>query len=396
MAAEQRPWLRVGVVGFGWMGQVHARAHQRLLQHFPDTPLQPRLVAVADTDAGRREQALSAYGFSAVHEAWQELVERHDIDAISVCAPNFAHREIAVAAARAGKHVWVEKPAGRNLADTTEIAEAVHVAGVQSAVGFNYRNAPAVELARELVSSGRIGSVQTIRVLLSSDYAAHPDGALSWRFDPQYAGTGVLGDLASHGLDLASYVTGDTVGEVTELVGDQATFITERPEPSGVVSHFSTAAGGRRGPVGNEDQVSVLLRYASGARGVMECSRVAVGDQCRYGIEVRGDRGAVSWDFRRMGELGVCVDQDYLDAAWQVRLVTPQHGTLGAFQPGAGIAMGYDDLKVVEARHFVASIAEKRPIGATIEDAVKTARLIEAIVTSAEQRRWVSLAGVGQ
>ena len=180
----------------------------------------------------------------------------------------------------------------------------------------------------------------------------------------------MLGDLASHGLDLAAYVLGDSAGDVTELVADQATFITERPEPSGVVSHFSTASGGKRGPVGNEDQVSVLFRYASGARGVMECSRVAVGDQCRYGIEIRGDKGALAWDFRRMGELEVCLDQDYLDASWQTRLVTPQDGALGAFQPGAGIAMGYDDLKVVEAEHFVRSIAEKRPIGATIDDMV--------------------------
>ena len=387
------PELGVGVVGFGWMGQVHARAHLRLLQHFPNAPLRPRLVAVADTDAGRRDEAQSAYGFEQAFADWQELIARDDVEAVSVCGPNFVHREIAVAAARAGKHVWVEKPAGRNLADTAEIAEAVHVAGVQSAVGFNYRHAPAVQRARELVGSGRIGRVETVRTFLSSDYAAHPDGALSWRFDPQYAGTGVLGDLASHGLDLAAYVLGDSAGDVTELVADQATFITERPEPSGVVSHFSTASGGKRGLVGNEDQVSVLFRYTSGARGVMECSRVAVGDQCRYGIEIRGDKGALAWDFRRMGELEVCLDQDYLDASWQTRLVTPHDGALGAFQPGAGIAMGYDDLKVVEAEHFVRSIAEKRPIGATIDDMVTTAALIEAITTSCDERRWVAATG---
>ncbi len=392
-ARDAAPVLGVGVVGFGWMGQVHARAHLRLLQHFPAAPLRPRLVAVADPDADRRDEARSAYGFAEAHQDWHDLLERDDVQAVSVCGPNYVHREVAVAAARAGKHVWVEKPAGRNLADTIEIAEAVQVAGVRSCVGFNYRNAPAVETARGLVSTGRLGRIETVRVVLSSDYAAHPDGALSWRFDPEYAGTGVLGDLASHGLDLAAYVVGEGVGAVSELVGDQATFLSERPEPSGAVSHFSTAAGGKRRPVGNEDQVSVLLRYDSGARGVLECSRVAVGDQCRYGIEVRGDRGALSWDFRRMGELNVCVDQDYADAAWQVRLVTPRDGVFGSFQPGSGIAMGYDDLKVIEAERFVRSIAEKRPIGATIEDAVRTATLIEAIVSSCEQRRWVAPTG---
>ncbi len=387
------PELGVAVVGFGWMGEVHARAYLRLAQHFPDAPLRPRLVAVADTDQSRRDRARTAYGFEAAYEGWPDLIERDDVAAVSVCGPNFVHREVAVAAARAGKHVWVEKPAGRNLADTLEVAEAVSVADVQSSVGFNYRNAPAVELARELVGAGRLGRVDTVRVLMSSDYAAHPDAVLSWRFDPSYAGTGVLGDLASHGFDLAAHVTGDVVGDVSELVSDQATFITERPEASSELARSTTIAGGTRGPVGNEDQVSVLVRYASGARGVMECSRVAVGDQCRYGIEVRGDRGALSWDFRRMGELNVCLDQDYTDAGWQVRLVTPRDGAFGSFQPGSGIAMGYDDLKVIEGERFVRSIAEKRPIGATIADAVRTGQLVEAVLTSIQQGRWVAPAG---
>lgn len=383
--------LRVGVVGFGWMGQVHSRAFARLLHHFPTAPLRPRLAAVADTDPGRRELALTAYDFDHVTPHWQQLVERDDVDVVSVCGPNFVHRDVAVAAARAGKHVWVEKPAGRGLADTQQIAEAVRLAGVRSAVGFNYRNAPAVELARAIVSGGELGTVESVAVVLRSDYAAHPDGALSWRFDPAFAGTGVLGDLASHGLDLARYVAGPGTGDITALVADQATFIAQRPEPAaGAVSHFATAAGGRLGPVGNEDHCAALLRFDSGARGFVEASRVAVGEQCAYGFEVRGDRGALSWDFRRMGELRVCTGQGFTDAAWQTRLVGPRHGQYAAFQPGAGVAMGYDDLKVVEAERLVRSIAEKRPVGATIDDAVEVARLVEAMSRSAAEQRWVS------
>jgi predicted dehydrogenase len=167
--------------------------------------------------------------------------------------------------------------------------------------------------------------------------------------------------------------------------------VAERPEPTGTVSHFSTAAGGRMGPVGNEDQASALLRFESGARGYLESSRVAVGEQCTYGIEVRGTRGAVGWDFRRMQELQVCVGQDYQNAAWQKRYVSPGMGELAAFQPGAGVTMGYDDLKVIEAERLVRSIAHGKPVGATIDDAVEAARLIEAIVRSASERRWVSL-----
>jgi predicted dehydrogenase len=384
--------LGVGIVGFGWMGQVHARAHTRLLQHFPDAPLRPRLVSVADTDAARRDQAVTAFGFETAVDDWRMLVVRDDVDVVSVCGPNFVHREVAVAAAEAGKHVWVEKPAGRQLADTTAIAAAVHAAKVQSAVGFNYRNAPAVEAARALVAAGDLGDIETVSVTLLSDYAAHPDAVLSWRFDPEYAGTGVLGDLASHGLDLARYVGGAKTGEISDLVADRATFITERPEPPGAtVSRFSTVTGGTLGPVGNEDHVSALLRFQSGAHGYLESSRVAVGEQCTYGFEIRGTRGAAAWDFRRMQELRICVGQGYQDAAWQTIFVAPGMGDLAAFQPGAGVTMGYDDLKVIEADRLVRAIAAGKPLGATIDDAVIAARLVEAIVVSSAERRWVAV-----
>ena len=391
MNGSGAPRLGVGIVGFGWMGQVHARAFTRLLEHYPDSAMVPRLVAVADTDEARRDHALRSYGFEVAVSGYAELLARDDIQVVSVCGPNFVHREISVAAAQAGKHVWVEKPAGRHLDDTQAIAEAIQRAGVQSAVGFNYRNAPAVQLAREIVSAGEIGPVETATVRLLSDYAAHPDGALSWRFDPDFAGTGVLGDLASHGLDLVRHVVGEQTGEIAALVADRATFITQRPEPTGTVSHFATAAGGKLGPVGNEDQVTALLRFESGAHGYLESSRVAVGEQCTYGFEVRGERGAVAWDFRRMQELRVCSGQGYQDAAWQTRFASPGWGDLTAFQPGAGISMGYDDLKVIEAERLVRSIASGKPVGATIEDAVRAAALIEAIVVSCDERRWVTL-----
>ena len=383
--------IGAAVVGFGWMGQVHARAWARLLHHYPDSPLRPRLVAVADVDESRRDLGRTAYGFEEAYADWADLLERDNIDLVSVCGPNFLHREIGSAVAASGRHLWIEKPAGRGAADTAAIAEAVRKAGVMTAVGFNYRNAPAVELARELVSSGRLGQVETVTVRLLADYSAHPDGALSWRFDPEYAGTGVLGDLASHGFDLALHVGGQQVGRIIELVSDQATFIAERPAVTGAVSHFSRGGDGPRGAVGNEDQASALLRFDSGAHGYLEASRVAIGEQCSYGLEVRGTEGALAWDFRRLGELAVCLDQDFQDAAWQTHLVQPGDGELGAFQPGAGVTMGYDDLKVVEARRLVESISSGVAHGATIDDATVSAELVDAMVRSFEEKRWVSL-----
>jgi predicted dehydrogenase len=382
--------LGVAVVGFGWMGQVHARSWGRLAQHFPDAGVTPRLVAVADTEPGRREVAQQVYGFEHATDSWRELLERDDLDVVSVCGPNFVHREIGVAVASSGRHLWIEKPAGRTAADTRAIAAAVRDAGVRCTVGFNYRNAPAVQVARQLVSAGELGTIESVDVRMLADYSAHPDQALSWRFDPEYAGTGVLGDLVSHGVDLALHVGGEVVGPITDLVADQATYLTERPLPGeGTMSHF-VRGDGPRGPVGNEDVASALLRFASGARGTLTSSRVAVGEQCTYAIDVRGTRGALSWDFRRMGELRVCLGQDYQDAAWETRLVRPGDGDLAAFQPGSGIAMSYDDLKVVECHALARSIASGVQQGATIDDAVRAAELVDAMVTSYDERRWVT------
>lgn len=370
------------------MGQVHARAYSRLRHHYLDVPVRPELVAVADNAGDARiAQAVGTFGFSAVHEDWRELVARDDIDVVSVTGPNFIHRDVAVAAARAGKHLWLEKPAGRHVGETTQIRDAVRAAGVQSAVGFNYRNAPAVDLARQLIADDRLGRIHHVTVRLLADYAAHPDGALTWRFVNDLAGSGVLGDLVSHGVDLVRYL----IGEVTELVSDDATFIGARPQPVGAVSHFSRGAGGPLGRVENEDYVSALLRFDRGARGMLEASRASVGEQCTYGIEVHGERGALSWDFRRMGELQLCLGQGFQNASYSTHYVAPGEGDLAAFQPGSGIAMSYDDLKVIEAQRLVRSIVTGTPHGATIEDAVSAAQVVEALTVSARERRWVEL-----
>src|SRR6266545_1608922 len=250
--------INVGIVGFGWMGQVHAKALTRVLQHYRSLGARPRLGGVADpADDGRLDYARDVFGIRWTTPDWNDLVGRDDIDLVCVAGPNFIHRDVAVAAAKAGKHIWIEKPAGRSLAETQEIADAIADAGVACAVGFNYRNAPAVELARDLITSGRIGDVRHVRVQLLGDYCAHPQGALTWRFVRDLAGSGVIGDLASHGLDLAQYV----VGSISALLAEASTFITERPQAIGASSHFSRGAAGPLLPVENEDHVIAMLRF---------------------------------------------------------------------------------------------------------------------------------------
>lgn len=380
--------LRVGVIGFGWMGRLHARSWARLPVHFPDLSVSPRLVAVADSSASDElARSESAHGFSQLYRDWRELIGQDDLDVISVCGPNHLHREMGVAVAKSGRHLWIEKPVGRHVEDTTAVVEAVDSAGVQSAAGFNYRNAPAVALAKQLVEDGSLGRIQTVEVRFFADYAAHPDGALSWRFLNETAGSGVLGDLVSHAADLARFVA----GEITELVADEGRFITHRPQAAGSGSHFAKGVAGTSGDVENEDYVGALLRFESGARGTLASSRTAVGEQCGYELGIHGDRGAVAWDFRRMGELRTCLGQDYQDASYSTVLVNQNHGELAAFQPAGGIAMSYDDLKVIEAAQLARSIATGRAHGATVHDALRAATIIEAMDHSIRDRRWVAL-----
>ncbi|MFC9158096.1 Gfo/Idh/MocA family protein [Streptomyces bauhiniae] len=379
--------LGVAVVGFGWMGRVHTRAYARLPHHYPRLPLRPELVTVAEEVPGLAEEAAAQYGFATATRDWREVAADPRVRAVSITAPNFLHREIGVAMAEAGKHLWIEKPVGLSGADARAVADAAAAAGVQAAVGFNYRNAPAVESARELIASGGIGRITHARVRLLSDYAAHPDGALTWRYERDRGGSGVLGDLASHGADLAYFLLGD----IASLAADTAVFVPERARPTGATAGHTLAAGGARGPVENEDYVSCLLRFASGARGVLEACRVSVGEQNNYGFEVHGTEGAVSWDFRRMNELRVSRGGLYQDQPVSTVYVGPGDGEFAAFQPGAANAMGYDDLKVVEAYRFIRSVAEGKPYGATLADAVRAAGVLDAMAVSAESRGWVDL-----
>ncbi|MFD8914619.1 Gfo/Idh/MocA family protein [Streptomyces sp. NPDC059575] len=379
--------LGIAVIGFGWMGRVHTQAYSRVRHHFPQLPVRPELVTVAEDVPGRAEEAAERYGFATATRDWREVAADPRVHAVSITAPNFLHREIGVAMAEAGKHVWVEKPVGLSGEDARAVADAVAKAGVQSAVGFNYRCAPAVEAARDLIASGELGAVTHVRVRLFSDYAAHPDGALTWRYERARGGSGVLGDLASHGADLARFL----VGDIASLAADTAVFVPERARPAGATAGHALASGGEPGPVENEDYVNCLLRFASGARGVLEACRVSVGEQNNYGFEVHGTRGAVFWDFRRMNELRVSRGTTYQDQPVSTVYVGPGDGEFAAFQPGAANAMGYDDLKVIEAYRFLRSVAEGEPYGATLADAVRAAAALDAMAESAERRGWVDL-----
>ncbi len=381
--------IGVGLISVGWMGRLHSRAYRALPDHFPELETSARLVVAADPIEQAREQAVQRLGYERAVADYREVLADPSVDVVSICSPNFLHREIAEAAAAAGKPFWIEKPMGRYASDSRAIHEAVEAAGVVTAVGFNYRHAPAIEHLRSLVRSGRLGRITNVRGGLLADYSSDPAAPLTWRFERERAGSGVLGDLLSHGLDLAQYVVGriDSVSALAE------TFIAERPAPGAGIVDRSAAASGELRPVENEDYAALLLRFGNGAVGVMDSSRIMRGPRAEYALEIYGTEGSARWDFQRLNELELCLpgQQEY---GYTTVYVSPGHGEFGRFQPGGGTGMGYDDLKTIEAAQFIAGVLRGEQVAPSVADGLAAASIVEAAEASIASGSWQRVAEV--
>ena len=388
--------LGVGLISVGWMGKLHTRAYQSLPTVYPELGLRPRLVHAADTAPDRVDYARDVLGYQRAGTDYRAVLADPDVDVVSICAPNMLHKEIGIAAARAGKHFWIEKPVGRDADDTAAVAEAAHEAGVVTSIGFNYRHAPAVEEIRRLVAEGSLGRVTNIRSVFFNGYAAEPKGALSWRFQRDLAGSGAMGDLLSHVADLVQYV----VGPVTQVSSLSSIVHAERPIlEMGSGTHFAVIEDGELGPVENEDYAAALVRFADDARGpgavgTLEVSRTIVGPQCGLAIEVYGTEGSAKWNFERMNELEVCTRRGGPHYGYTTVLGNPHLGDYGRFQPGPGNSMGYDDLKVIEAKKFLTAVTGGAHTQCSIDDALAAARVVTAAVDSAGSGAWVPVAPV--
>lgn len=392
MTSSQRT-IGVGLISVGWMGKLHARAYSSVPYVYPELGIRPRLVMAADTEASRVEFATRVLGFETGTTDYREVLKNSEVDVVSICAPNFLHAEMGIAAAKAGKHFWIEKPAGRGLAETLAISAAAEAAGVQSTVGFNYRHAPAVEHIRTLVAEGQLGRITNVRASFLAGYAAEPKAALSWRFDRKLSGTGVLGDLFSHAADLCRY----TVGEIGSITALTSTMHATRPKLAmGQGTHFDVIEGGELGPVENEDYATAMVRFSDDgpgaeAVGTIEASRIAVGPECGYRIEIYGTEGSVKWDFERMNELQVVIGRHNPQQGYTTVIASPAHGDYSRFQPGPGNTMGFDDLKTIEAKKFLVSVTGGNGGNSTIKDAVASAALVDAAEKSAVDGSWQHL-----
>ena len=379
--------LGVGVIGMGWMGQVHARSYHLARQRFPDGGVSARLVICSDNVKQRAESASDLFGFGSAATRWQHVIEHPDVHIVNIATPNNLHVEIVEAAAAAGKHIFCEKPVGRSPQETAQIESIARNAGVLSFVGFNYRWAPLVIHARQLIAEGALGDLTQYRGRFFSMYGSDPMGLLSWRFDREIAGYGVLGDIMAHVTDMALYLG----GRVKRLVSNAHTFIAERPLPiPGVGTHYSRGApDDPKGPVTNEDYVGALLEFENGARGSVEASRSIFGPKNQMAFELNGTKGAINWDFERMNELQVYLPDADGGRDGYIRLVGgdqyPYHGN---FNPGDGSGLGYEDMKVIEAFNFLQSVAEGKQRAPGLTEALAVAEVHAAMIRSWESGAW--------
>jgi predicted dehydrogenase len=369
--------IKVGIVGAGWMGKAHAGAFENAARVFGPEPAKLAIVAVADVDANVSREFATRFGISSWTDDWRKLVADAEIDVIDITTPNDAHPAIALAAAAAGKHVYCEKPMANSAAEARAMRDAARGARVHTLVGFNYLCSPIQAYARQLIESGELGDVFHFRGTFDNDYMLDPHFPSTWRTAARTAGrAGALGDMASHVLSLAHYL----VGDVVEVCAMRQTLHPRRRDACGLER-----------AVENDDLAHFLCRFDNGASGYVEASRIGTGRKLYLSYEIQGTRGALFFDQERMNELNLYRHTDARgERGYKRILVAPEHPDYAAFFSLQGNPLGYNDLKTIEARRFVETIAGRRSWICDFDFGYRIDRVVEAALTSAEERRWVT------
>src|SRR3954471_12294526 len=377
--------IGVGVIGFGWLGQAHSRSLLRIPTLFPERAFDAELVVCGDTLPEPRGDAGRSFGFAGAEADWRAVVDDPAVDVVYVAAPNMLHVELVEAAAQAGKHVFCEKPVGGTPEQTVQAEKAARRAGVTSGVGYNYRWAPLVRYAKQLIDSGRLGQITNYRGRFFSMYGSDPLGVLSWRFLVDQAGYGVTTDLMSHSVDLAHML----LGPIARVTGTTETFIRERPVPAGVGSHYGRGTpDDPKGAVTNEDYAGMLCEFASGARGTFEASRSIIGPESQMAFEVYGTKGALGWNLEKLNELQLYLVENEPHTGYRTVYGGDRFPYHGNFVPGSANGIGFEDLVVIEDYEFCRSVTAGREHEPGFSHAVDWVSVQAALLKSAASGSW--------
>jgi predicted dehydrogenase len=372
------PEINVALIGYAFMGKAHSNAYRQVTPFFSPR-LTPRMKVICGRNAKNVAAAARQYGWEETSTDWREVVRRKDIDLVDVSTPGDSHAEISIAAARAGKAVLCEKPLANTVAEAERMLAAVEKARVVHMICHNYRRAPAVMLAKQLIEDGQLGEIRHYRGTYLQDWPADPNFPLVWRLDKTKAGSGALGDLAAHSIDLARFL----VGEIAEVAGDLETFVKMRPLPDN---------SKRRGRVTVDDAAISLVRFNNGAIGTIEATRMALGRKNHNRFEINGSRGSVVFDMEKMNELEVYLESDKQKVRGFRRVLAtePVHSYFKAWWP-AGHIIGYEHTFIHTVYDLLEAIADNRIPEPNFVDGVRNQRVLAAIEKAARTRKWVTV-----
>ncbi|KKJ98531.1 Gfo/Idh/MocA family protein [Micromonospora sp. HK10] len=389
-------FLRVGMVGYAFMGAAHSQAW-RTVHRVYDLPARVRMALICGRDEPKVADAADRLGWDGHTTDWRRLVESDDIDVVDICTPGDSHCEIAIAALAAGKHVLCEKPLANTVEEARRMAAAAATArasGVRAMCGFNYRRVPAVALMRRLVADGRLGEIRHVRAVYLQDWIVDPQFPLVWRMQKDRAGSGALGDIGAHIIDLTQYVTGQLITGVSAVT---ETFVKQRPLPAGSSGLAAQADGDGRatGPVTVDDAAVFLARLDGGALATYEATRFATGRKNALRVEINGSLGSVAFDLERLNEL------EFYDASRpgpeqgfsRILVTEPEHPYLSAWWP-PGHIIGYEHSFTHQMRDFVEAVATGADPAPSFTDALQVQLVLDAVSRSAERAAWTEVAPV--
>ena len=378
--------LGIGLVGYKFMGRAHSHAWHTA-SHFFDLGAQPVLKVVCGRNAEAVGDFADRWGWQQSATDWRQVVESSEVDVVDVSTPGSTHAEISIAAAKAGKHVFCEKPLANSLGEAREMLAAVRAAGVKHMVNFNYRRCPAIALAKQMIESGEIGEIRHWRATYLQDWLVDPLFPMNWRMRAESAGSGAHGDLGAHIIDLSRHL----VGEVSEVVGTLKTFVTERPV-EGESSGLTATAGQGTEKVTVDDASLFLARFANGALGSFEATRMAPGRKNFNRLEINGSKGTLAWCFERLNELEYYSTTDASTASgFRTILATEgEHAYVGNWWP-PGHMLGYDHTFTNAVSDLVQDIALDRPCQPDFRDGAQCVAVLEAVENSADSGGWATV-----